>query len=218
MFVRAFQYLRFIIIQLWNGFPVYPGIHVHIGTWFIVWHCAFNAHVPGHGSWHLFCWQTLSELQSVLTVHSGRHPSYGLPKYPGGHIQDPAWLCSLQMALLPHGDGVHGFVLSIRKASSIRQPTKGSPVEPGGHIHIGVWLTTRQRASDPQAPTQGSEHFLFIQAKLFAHSLLLAHSGRQFGGVPIYSEIHEHDGVSFIFWHTEFGPHGVGTQGLTWGE
>jgi hypothetical protein len=44
----------------------------------------------------------------VLTVHSGLHPSYGLPKYPSEHIHEPTLFLSLHMALLPQGDGVHG--------------------------------------------------------------------------------------------------------------
>lgn len=46
--------------------------------------------------------------QSLFTTHSGRQFSYGLPKYPGMQVQEPAPFCSLQIALAPQGDGVQG--------------------------------------------------------------------------------------------------------------
>lgn len=49
-----------------------------------------------------------------------------------------------------------------------------------------------------------------MQAKLLKQSELLAHSGLQFGGEPIYSFKHEQDGESPTAWHCEFGPHGDG--------
>lgn len=65
---------------------------------------------------------------------------------------------------------------------------------PGGHIHLEVWLTTRHSAYSPQELGQGSVHLLLMQAKWVAHSLLLIHSGRQFGGVPINPTKHEQAG------------------------
>lgn len=53
-----------------------------------------------------------------------------------------------------------------------------------------------------------------MQAKLKEHSVLPAHSGRQFGGDPMYSCRHEHDGESPIGLHSEYGPHGDGWHGL----
>lgn len=49
-----------------------------------------------------------------------------------------------------------------------------------------------------------------MHARLSAHSLLLIHSGRQFGGMPIKLGRQEHDGELFITLHKEFGPQGVG--------
>lgn len=99
----------------------------------------------------------------------------------------------------------------------ISHATKGSPVYSCGHKQLGVWLTTRHCASKPQAPTQGFLHLLFIQAIWFGHSLLLVHSGRQFGGVPINSEAHEQEGELCIDLHIELGPHGEGTHGFVCG-
>lgn len=52
-----------------------------------------------------------------------------------------------------------------------------------------------------------------MQARLLAHSEFETHSGRQFGGVPIYSRRHEQDGDSPIARHSEFGPQGDGRHG-----
>lgn len=49
-----------------------------------------------------------------------------------------------------------------------------------------------------------------MQAKLFEHSLLVKHSGLQFGGVPKNSGKHEHDGELLISLQIAFGPHGEG--------
>lgn len=46
------------------------------------------------------------------------------------------------------------------------------------------------------------------------HSEFEAHSGRQFGGDPVKSGKHEHDGESPETRHSELGPQGEGTQGL----
>lgn len=55
-----------------------------------------------------------------------------------------------------------------------------------------------------------------MQAKWFAHSLLLIHSGLQFGGVPINSGKQEHEGESLMTLHSAFEPHGDGWQGFVW--
>lgn len=65
--------------HLWYGSPEYPTGHVHVGRWLTTVQIAIGPHVPGHGSWHLLRIQDLLGTQSVLTVHSGRHPSYGFP-------------------------------------------------------------------------------------------------------------------------------------------
>lgn len=53
-----------------------------------------------------------------------------------------------------------------------------------------------------------------MQAKLFAHSLLLTHSGLQLGGAPIKSGRQEHEGDSPDTLHCEFGPQGDGSHGF----
>lgn len=80
--------------------------------------------------------------------------------------------------------------------------------------HIGVWLTTRHWALRPHEPGQGSVHFWLMQAKWLEHSLLLTHSGLQFGGDPINCGKHEQEGLSLITWHWAFGPHGDGWHGF----
>lgn len=54
-----------------------------------------------------------------------------------------------------------------------------------------------------------------MQAKFPEHSLLVIHSGLQFGGTPINVGKQEHDGVLPFTLHSEFGPHGDGIHGLT---
>lgn len=68
----------------------------------------------------------------------------------------------------------------------------GSPVYEALHEHIGLWFITLQFVFLPQGPGQGSTHFCLIQALSCEHSELTMHSGRQFGGAPIYSGKHEH--------------------------
>lgn len=54
-----------------------------------------------------------------------------------------------------------------------------------------------------------------MQAWLDGHSLLLVHSGLQYGGDPKKFSIHVQDGESEISLQIEFGPHGDGVQGET---
>lgn len=56
-----------------------------------------------------------------------------------------------------------------------------------------------------------------MQDKWIGHSLLLIHSGLQFGGEPINSDKQEQDGESPWTLHWEFGPQGDGTQGFPTG-
>lgn len=58
---------------------------------------------------------------------------------------------------------------------------------------------------------------MLMQDKWIGHSLLLTHSGLQFGGDPINSAKHEQEGESPWTLHWEFGPHGDGMQGLPTG-
>lgn len=60
----------------------------------------------------------------------------------------------------------------------------------------------------------GFLHFWFMQASELEHSLLLTHSGRQFGGVPMNSGKQEQEGISPFTTHWELGPHGEGMQGF----
>lgn len=60
---------------------------------------------------------------------------------------------------------------------------------------------TVQIALKPHDPRQGSLHFSLIHALLLGHSELIEHSGRQFGGDPIYVDKHEHDGEPLMSLH-----------------
>lgn len=53
-----------------------------------------------------------------------------------------------------------------------------------------------------------------MQAKLLLHSLLLIHSGLQFGGEPINSRRQEQDGEAPFTLHTALGPQGEGLHGF----
>lgn len=53
-----------------------------------------------------------------------------------------------------------------------------------------------------------------MQANWFSHSLLLTHSGLQFGGVPEKSGKQEQEGELFTASHREFGPQGELSHGL----
>lgn len=52
-----------------------------------------------------------------------------------------------------------------------------------------------------------------MHAVLLEHSELIRHSGRQFGGLPRYPDVHEQAGLPLALLHIEFGPQGEGTQG-----
>jgi hypothetical protein len=66
----------------------------------------------------------------------------------------------------------------------------------------------------PQTPGHGSRQENSIQAKFLEHWEFEVHSGRQFGGVPIYFGRQEHAGTEFPrLRHSEYGPQGEGTQG-----
>jgi len=82
-------------------------------------------------------------------------------------------------------------------------------------MQFGVWLTTWHSALGAHTPGQGSLHFSLIQAKWLGHSLFVIHSGRQFGGAPMYPGKHEHEGESPTVRQIAFGPQGEGWHGLT---
>lgn len=183
--------------------------------WLLIWQKALIPQVPGHGSTHFIRVQALFKGQSEFTTHSGRHPSYGLPKYPSKHWQEPTPLCSLHIAFEPHGLGLHGFKISFGIRAIGLHCENGSPVYPSWHIHIGEWLTTLHSVFVPQLPTHGSAHFWLRQAKLWSHSLLLMHSGLQFGGVPRYPGKQAQTGPSPLIPHVECEPQGEGSHGST---
>lgn len=110
--------------QYLNGSPVNDGKQLHVGICEITWHKALAPHVPGHGSIHLLFIQALLVIQSVFTIHSGRQPSYGLPKYSGKHVHEPAPCCSLQIALTPQGDGTQGERCSTGFGSAANETIK----------------------------------------------------------------------------------------------
>lgn len=87
--------------------------------------------------------------------------------------------------------------------------TNGLPVWPGGHTHETVWLMTWHSAPAPHDPSHGFRHLLLMHANWAGQSALMTHSGRQFGGSPIYPLTHRHDGVSPTALHWLFGPHGL---------
>lgn len=60
----------------------------------------------------------------------------------------------------------------------------------------------------------GSTHLLLIQDLSKLHSLLVIHSGRQYGGFPTKPLKQVQDDVSPTSRHKAFGPHGDGMQGV----
>jgi len=91
----------------------------------------------------------------------------------------------------------------------------GSPIQPWGQVQTGLWLTTLHSELRPHVPWQGFWHLELTQAWAGGHSAFVTHSGRQSGGTPRYPERHEHAGTLPTSRHWLFGPHGVGTQGLS---
>ena len=70
---------------------------------------------------------------------------------------------------------------------SQRVKASGDPWYPGKHEQMALWFMTLHSALTPQIPgPQGDLHFWFIHAKFCWHSEFTKHSGRQFGGSPIY--------------------------------
>ena len=167
--------------------PVYPGLQVQMGLWFLTEHWAFLPQVPGQGSRHFFWTQAKWLGHSVLIRHSGLQPTYGSPMWSLIHLQAPALSLAEHSALAPQGEGLQGSTGSglVMTSGRREQPEKGSPVYLVGQVQMALWLTAVHRALYPQAPTQGSEHFCWIQALLLGHSALRTHSGRQLGGAPM---------------------------------
>lgn len=57
-----------------------------------------------------------------------------------------------------------------------------------------------------------------MQALALGHSAFMVHSGRQFGGLPMYVAIQEQDGTFPVSRQMELGPHGDGTHGFLYGS
>lgn len=95
--------------------------------------------------------------------------------------------------------------------------TNGLPVYPLIQTHIGVWLIVRHSVFTAHEPGQGSLHFWLIHARWLEQSLLLLHSGLQFGGIPMNSLRQEQEGLLFSTRHWAFGPQGDGWQGSVGG-
>ena len=79
---------------------------------------------------HLLFLHALLDGQSELTTHSGRHATYGSPKYSGMHWQAAARFLSLHRAFEPHGEGLQGSMTSVGTGGVVilEQNLKGSPV------------------------------------------------------------------------------------------
>lgn len=194
---------------------------------------------PGQGSLHLLLMQDSLGEQSSLMTHSGRQFG-GAPMYPGKHWHEgvPPWLRQVDEG--PHGFGWHGsrgvsiFSIScrigwqLRNGSPIQRkclisypfvhifPTRESlPVWSGPQLQMGLWLKTSHLAFSPHVPWQGSIHFWFTQACVVAHSLLVVHSGRHCGGVPMKPWRHEQTEWPLISLHWLLGPQGDGLHGCS---
>lgn len=95
--------------QIVNAFPIVGAGHEQIGMWLDTVQMAPTPQVPGQGSWHLVLIQACDFEQSVFTKHSGWQLSYGFPLKSGRHSQYAVLSLSLQYALIPHGEGLHGL-------------------------------------------------------------------------------------------------------------
>ena len=86
----------------------------------------------------------------------------------------------------------------------------GSPVYPCWQIQLAMCKETLHSAFKPQALIHGFEHFLLTHALSLEQSECVTHSGRQFGGAPIMSGRHEHEGLPFRLIQLALGPQGDG--------
>jgi len=166
-----------------KAFPVIPGGQWHMATCLCTSHMALDPHLPGQGSTHLFLTHALFQSHSVLSTHSGRHPTNGLPTNSGRQLHCP-WL---QTALGPQVIKEQGSLIcggSRTTGGGAWQDEKALPISPGAHWQVGLWLITVHRALKPQAPGQGSRQRCCWQARWAGQSGFMVHSGRQLGGVP----------------------------------
>ena len=78
------------------------------------------------------------------------------------------------------------------------------------------WFITKHDAWSPQTPGQGSLHLFLTQAKWFAHSWLMEHSGlHSIYGSPSRPGIHVHAAALLLSLQTALIPQGLGLQGST---
>lgn len=75
-------------------------------------------------------------------------------------------------------------------------------------------MNTEHSAFWPQLPGQGSPHFILKQALSEGQSSFIAHSGRQFGGIPRKFGMHAQDGEPFISLQIALSPQGFGKHGF----
>ena len=122
-----------------------------------------------------------------------------------------------QLVFAPQGLGSHGSTgdgtTGLITSGILLHCWKGSPLYPFGHLQTARWFLTEHLALSPHAPVQGSTQRCCEHACFLLHSLLIKHSGRQFGGAPMFPLVQEHIGRSPKALQTELGPHGLGTHG-----
>lgn len=93
-----------------------PSGQLHVGVWLITEHTAPEPQAPTQGSLHFSRMHAKLLGHSELIVHSGRQVG-GLPKKLGKQEQDGTPPTSLHSLLGPHGDGIHGFIISCLMGS-----------------------------------------------------------------------------------------------------
>lgn len=75
------------------------------------------------------------------------------------------------------------------------QPINAFPLKPETHEQDGACPTTRHSVLEPHDPGHGSIQRALTHAVLLGQSLLMVHSGRQFGAFPIILDWQEHCGT-----------------------
>lgn len=82
-----------------------------------------------------------------------------------------------------------------------------------GHWQFAICSCTAHSAIKPQAPEHGLVHFILLQANCDGQSLLLVHSGRQYGGEPKYCWRQLQEAWPLIDAQCAFSPQGDGRHG-----
>ena len=109
--VNVSKHLRSLMgVQIWYALPSYPGGHIQVDLWLFTSQIALIPHWLSytHGSLHFWLIHASVLEQSVSTVHSGLHWTYGSPCNPGGQLQIHLSPDVLVIAFNPHGLGSHG--------------------------------------------------------------------------------------------------------------